>query len=68
MFQRLWVRIPAAYTGRTFITFICCKNCDVCLKRQKYAKKRKGVAQFKKAHSDDLFHSCVLWTVALESK
>ena len=26
MFLRLWVWIPALYTGWTFFTFICCKN------------------------------------------
>ena len=25
MFQRLWVQIPAPYTGWTFFAFICCK-------------------------------------------
>ena len=41
MFQRLWVRILALYTGWTFFTYICCKNCnDVCLKRPKISKKR----------------------------
>ena len=40
-FQRSWVRIPAPYTGWTFFTFICCKNCnDVCLKRPKINEKR----------------------------
>ena len=27
-----------------FFTIICCKNCNVCLKRHKYIKKRLGVA------------------------
>ena len=35
MYQRLLVRIPAPYTGWTFFTFVCCKNCSVCLKRRK---------------------------------
>ena len=35
MFQRSWVRIPLPYTGWTFFTFICCKNCNLCLKRRK---------------------------------
>ena len=35
MFQRLWVRNPEPYTGWTFFIFICCKNCNVCLKRRK---------------------------------
>ena len=25
MFQRLWVQIPAPYSGSTFFTYICCK-------------------------------------------
>ena len=33
--RRLWVRIPAPDTGWTFFTFICCKNCNVCMKRRK---------------------------------
>ena len=32
---RLWVRISALYTGWTFFTYICCKNCKVCLKSWK---------------------------------
>ena len=27
-----------------FFTFICCKNCNVCLKRPKINKKRPGLA------------------------
>ena len=30
MFRRLWVQITALYTGWTFFTLICCKNCIVC--------------------------------------
>ena len=37
MYRRLWVRIPATYTGWTFFTFICCKKCNICLKRRKQA-------------------------------
>ena len=36
VFGRSWVRISAPYTGWTighFFTFICCKNCIVCLKQ-----------------------------------
>ena len=32
MFQRSWARIPTPYTGWTFFTFICCKNCNVVIK------------------------------------
>ena len=43
MFQWLWVRILAPYTGWIFFTYIFCKNCnDVCLKRPKYTKKGRG--------------------------
>ena len=28
-------RIPALHTAWTFFTFICCKICNVCLKRRK---------------------------------
>ena len=47
-FQRSWVRFPALYTGWTFLTFICCKNCKVCLKRPKINEKEAGVGPFKK--------------------
>ena len=46
-FQRSWVRIPAQYTGWTFFTYICCKNCNVCLKRPKINEKEAGVGPFK---------------------
>ena len=46
MFQRSWVRFPAPYTDWTFFTFICCKNCEVCLKRPKINEKEAGVGQF----------------------
>ena len=46
-FRRLWVRIPAPYTGLTFVTYICCKNCnDVYLKRPKINEKEAGVGPF----------------------
>ena len=48
MFQRSWVQIPAPYTGWTFFTFICCKNCIVCLKRPKINEKEAGVGPLKK--------------------
>ena len=35
MSWRLWVWISALYTGWTFFTYICCKNCKVCLKSWK---------------------------------
>ena len=35
LFQSSWFRIQAPYTGWTFFTFICCKNCNLCLKRRK---------------------------------
>ena len=31
MFKRSWVRNPEPDTGWTFLIFICCKNCYVCL-------------------------------------
>ena len=48
MFERLWVRIMAPYTGwalRHCFTFICCKNCNVCLKRPKINENEAGVGQ-----------------------
>ena len=35
-------------TGWTFFTYICYKNCNVCLKRPKINKKEAGVCPFKK--------------------
>ena len=36
MFRRSWVWIPALYTEWTFFhILICCKNCNVCLRRRK---------------------------------
>ena len=47
MIARLWVQIPAPYTGKTFFTLICCKNyMDVCLKRPKINEKEAGVGPF----------------------
>ena len=41
MFRRLWVRIPAPYTGWTFFTYKCRKNWnDGCLKWPKINDKR----------------------------
>ena len=48
MFKRVWVWVPALYTGWTFFTLICCKNCIVCLKRPKINEKDAGVGPFKK--------------------
>ena len=49
-FQRSSVRFPAPYTGWTFFTFICYKNCKVCLKRPKINEKEAGVGPFKKEY------------------
>ena len=35
-----------------FFTLICCKNCIVCLKRQKINEKEAGVGPFKKRRLD----------------
>ena len=48
MFERSWVRILALYTGWTFFTLICCKNCTVCLKRPKINEKGPGLTHFLK--------------------
>ena len=47
-FRRLWVWIQVPYTGWTFFSYICCKICNVCLKRPKISKKRRVSALFKK--------------------
>ena len=46
MFERLWVQIPAPYTGWMwhFFTMICC---IVCLKRSQINEKEAGVGPFK---------------------
>ena len=46
--ERSWVRIPAPYTGWTFFTWVCCINCNVCLKRPKINAKEAGDGPFKK--------------------
>ena len=52
MFQRLWVWIPAPYTGWSFFTFICCKNYNFynkCLfEKTKINGKEAGDGPFKK--------------------
>ena len=45
MFQRLWVRIPALYTGWTFFTSICCKI--LMFEKTKINEKRPGMAHLK---------------------
>ena len=51
MFQWLWVRILAPYTGLIFFTYTFCKNCnDVCLKRPKINDKEVRVGPFKKVY------------------
>ena len=57
MFQRSWVHILAPYTGWTFFTYYCCKNCNVCLKRPKINEKEAGLAHLKKAFQIDLSSS-----------
>ena len=39
MFWRLWVQIPAPYTGWKNFTYNCCKNCNVCLKKTENKQK-----------------------------
>ena len=66
-FRRLWVRIPAPYTGWTFFTY--CKNCNVCLKRPKINEKEAGVGPlFKKKNPllkcNQLLITGLRWPVA----
>ena len=42
MFIMTWVKIPALYTGWTFFTFICCKNCHVFFKDKNNNGKEVG--------------------------
>ena len=55
MFQRSWVWIPAPYTGWTFFTFICCKNCNVYLKKTKINEKWAGDDPLKKRAGNVLY-------------
>ena len=50
MLEKLWVRIPAPYTGWIWhlFTLICCKHCIVCLKRPRINEKEAGACPFKK--------------------
>ena len=51
MLRNSWLRIPASYTGWTFFTYICCKNCnDACLIRPKINDKRGRGWPIKKIH------------------
>ena len=43
-----WVRIPALCTGWTFFPFLCCKNCNVCLKDENRLKRACGWPIFKR--------------------
>ena len=46
MFRGSWVRISALYTVCALFTFICCKDCNFCLKKAKINKKSPGTAHF----------------------
>ena len=49
VFKRSWVRILSPCTVRSFFTYICCKNCIVCLENIKNKReKRPGLAHFLK--------------------
>ena len=56
MFRRLWVQIPAPYTGWTFFTFIYCKNCSVCLKKTKINEKVTGDGPFLSSYTGKVYH------------
>ena len=47
MFRRLWVQIPALYTGWTFFHIYLCKIFIVCLKRQNKRKRGREWPIFK---------------------
>ena len=67
MFQRSWVQIPAPYTGWTFFTFICCKNCNVWLKDENKFKKEAGVGPFFLKKIDTLTQSESEWDFQLSA-
>ena len=69
MFKRSWVQIPVPNTGWTFFTLVCCKNCNVCLKRPKINEKEAGDGQlknfvyftfFKKVNSEEDFRRAIV--------
>ena len=59
MFQRSRVRIPVPYTRWTLITFICCKNCNFCLKDNNKRKRGRGWPIFLKVQIQSRFSSIV---------
>ena len=63
MFQWLWVRILAPYTRWTFFHIFCCKNCNVCFKRQNKWKRGRGLTIFLKndVRPKDKDSTCVCW-------
>ena len=48
MFVTWWVQTLALYTGWTFFTLICCKNCIAGLKKTENKREEAGVDPFKK--------------------
>ena len=48
MLKWSWVRIPAPDTRWTFFTPLCCRNCNVCLKRPKIKEKEAKDGPFLK--------------------
>ena len=58
MFQRSWIRIVVPYTGWTFFTCICYKNCIVCLKKNENKRKRSRIKKEMKSGQ-----ICNFWSV-----
>ena len=51
-----------------YFTYICCKNCNVCLKRPKINEKEAGIGPFlKKLEKFTIFHIDWLSLVATDS-
>ena len=64
-FQRSWVWIPAPYTVFTFFTNICCKNCNVCLKRPKINEKEAGIGIIffkKRTYAENFVYNIRPWS------
>ena len=55
MFRRLGVRIPYGH----FFTIICCKNCNVCLKKTKTNEKEATDGPFLKKNLSRIGHRSV---------
>ena len=67
--RSLWVQIQAPFTWWTFFTFICYRNCNVCLKRWKSNEKEAEDGPFFKKIVEDFdrsYTSCLHYFKCLQ--